>query len=53
MLDAACEEARAGRMPVPSYRLLHADARLSTDQIERLCTWTSAEADRLVGEVAP
>lgn len=53
MLDAACEEVREGRMPVPSYRLLHAEARLSDAQVDVLCTWTHAEAQRLANEVAP
>lgn len=52
-LDDACEEVRAGTMPLASYRFLHADARLTDGQIDAFCAWTSSEAARLAGEGTP
>lgn len=50
MLDEACEHVERGDMPLWPYRLLHADARLSATEVDALCAWTHAEADRLVLE---
>lgn len=50
MLDAACHQVRRGDMPLAAYRLLHRRARLTGDQVETLCAWTSQEATRLAGE---
>jgi hypothetical protein len=36
-----CEEVREGEMPIKAYSLLHRDARLSSQDIERLCEWTT------------
>jgi mono/diheme cytochrome c family protein len=47
-LDEACDQVRAGEMPLPPYRWLHPEARLSDADVDALCAWTSAEADRLV-----
>jgi hypothetical protein len=46
LLDDACKEARSGAMPLPSYLLLHGDARLSSSDVSALCEWTAAEAAR-------
>lgn len=52
-LDAACDEVRSHAMPLWQYRLLHRDARLSEAQIDIICVWTHAEAERLVNEAEP
>lgn len=46
LLDDACKLVRSGDMPLPSYRLLHREARLSASEIAALCEWTQAEARR-------
>lgn len=38
-LIEACEEMKAGQMPLKSYRLLHPEARLDSAEIERFCRW--------------
>jgi hypothetical protein len=48
LLDKVCKLATAGTMPLPRYRMLHADARLSSTDIAQLCEWSRAEETRLV-----
>jgi hypothetical protein len=48
LLDKACELATSGAMPLPRYRMIHRDARLSPADIARLCEWSRVEATRLV-----
>jgi hypothetical protein len=48
MLAAACEDARSRRMPRFPYSTLHHSARLRQDEIDRFCTWTQSEFDRLI-----
>ncbi len=48
LLDEVCIRAGARTMPLPQYRWLHPDARLSDAQIDALCAWTSREVDRLM-----
>ncbi len=40
-------EARSGRMPVKQYLLIHPQARLSDQEVERLYLWTKAERRRI------
>ncbi len=47
MLKAICKEAQGGTMPMPSYTLLHRDARLSGEEVKMLCDWARAESARL------
>jgi hypothetical protein len=51
MLEDACKEARRGDMPLPPYLLMHSEAKLSQQDVEALCAWTSAEAARLTTQV--
>lgn len=37
-MGEACEEARAGKMPLWQYTLLHPEARLGKDDLAALCT---------------
>jgi Haem-binding domain len=46
LLHGICGEAKRGTMPLPSYTLVHRDARLSPADIQTLCDWTTAERQR-------
>ncbi len=37
-MEEACEEVRAGKMPLRNYRVLHPEARLSSEDVERICS---------------
>jgi hypothetical protein len=43
-LSAICREVTGGHMPMPSYLLLHRDARLSSADVQALCGWTQTAA---------
>lgn len=47
MLEKMCDEVRESRMPLPSYLLLHGDARLVEADWKAVCDWSMDEADRL------
>lgn len=47
ILEKMCEEVTKGGMPLPSYVPLHPDARLTPDDVTKLCAWTEAERTRL------
>lgn len=46
-LGAMCDLIRRGRMPLPSYLLLHRDAALSPADVTTLCTWSDKMRDTL------
>lgn len=46
-LDEICEQAQEDLMPLPSYVLIHGDAKLSVEDKETLCGWTDAERAKL------
>lgn len=50
MLGLMCKEAQAGAMPMPSYTLLHRDARLSVEDVKTLCDWSRSESGRLASQ---
>ena len=50
MFHEICKEAQGGSMPMPSYTLVHCDARLSGDDVKTLCDWASAESERLAAQ---
>lgn len=52
MLDEACSEVRASKMPLPPYLVLHGEARLSAEDVQVLCAWAGAEAARLTAAQA-
>ncbi len=41
------ENVNDGEMPLPSYLLIHTDAKLSTEQKEKLVAWANAEIDSM------
>ena len=42
-----CDEVQKGKMPLKSYLLLHAGARLSAADVTAICAWTESEKQRL------
>ena len=48
-LEEACEQVRAGEMPLPSYLVVHRDAALTQSDIDLLCKW-SEEARAQTGQ---
>ncbi len=46
-LKAMCREVRKGDMPLTSYKLIHWNSWLSTDDVQRICEWSEAEQERL------
>lgn len=53
MFDEICEEVEKDAMPLPSYLILHGDARLSESQKRTLCDWTRAERERIKQQAMP
>jgi hypothetical protein len=45
-LEDMCIQAKAGKMPLPKYLILHPTARLSESEVDTLCKWTAAERTR-------
>jgi Haem-binding domain len=41
LLEGSCELARKGAMPLPSYLWMHRNARLSAEDVDAVCQWTS------------
>jgi hypothetical protein len=48
LLEDVCIMTRAREMPLPHYRWLHPETRLSDAQVEVLCAWTHDEVARLM-----
>lgn len=46
-LDTMCEQIQDRQMPLPSYLWIHWGAKMSDDDIKKVCDWTNAEAARL------
>jgi len=42
-----CDLIKRERMPIPSYLLLHRDAKLSAADVGALCTWSDKMRDTL------
>lgn len=45
-----CEVVEAGTMPLPSYGLIHKEARLSEEDKEAICVWSEEEALKVMRE---
>jgi|WetSurMetagenome_2_1015567.scaffolds.fasta_scaffold67390_2 hypothetical protein len=41
MIEAACDEVKAGDMPPWYYRLMHPEAKLTDKDVSTLCNWAS------------
>ena len=46
-LGGVCSQAKRGRMPLPSYLLIHRDAVLSPADVTTLCAWSEKMRDTL------
>ena len=47
LLGAMCSLSQRGRMPLPSYLIVHRDAKVSPDDVKTLCAWTEKMRDML------
>ena len=50
LLKDVCSEVKSGAMPLSSYTPLHPDAKLSPEDVTRLCGWSREESQRLSGQ---
>jgi len=46
-LGSICDLTKKGRMPLPSYLLIHRDAKLSAADVAALCAWSDKMRDTL------
>jgi hypothetical protein len=46
-LEEICEQVETKEMPLPSYLWIHRGARLSDDEIKKICDWTKSESAKL------
>src|SRR5215467_5352793 len=44
-LEEICDAVSDGSMPLPSYRLIHRNARLSNEDVSLICKWTETATD--------
>lgn len=49
-LEEACQETERKTMPLKSYRNIHADARLTDEQIAELCNWSTKLSEELLAK---
>lgn len=49
-LEDLVDEVNEGEMPLASYKLAHADARLTPDQRKQLADWADAVRERILAE---
>ena len=47
LLGGICSLTERGRMPLPSYLIIHRDARLSPADVKTLCAWSEKMRDML------
>ena len=47
LLGAMCNLTKRGRMPYPSYLVIHRDAKLSPAEVEAICAWSEKMRDTL------
>ena len=47
LLKDICNEVKSGEMPMSSYLPLHPEAKLSPDDVTKLCDWSREESQRL------
>lgn len=50
MLEEIKEEVEGGSMPLPIYKLMHGNARLSDEEKIKLSEWATAKTDEIFGE---
>jgi len=47
LLGGMCSLTKRGRMPLPSYLLIHRDAKLSAADVNAICVWSEKMRDTL------
>jgi hypothetical protein len=47
LLGGVCSLPKRGRMPLPSYLIIHRDAKLSPSDVTTLCAWSEKMRDTL------
>ena len=47
LLGGMCTLSKRGRMPLPSYLLIHRSARLSPSDVDAICAWSEKMRDTL------
>jgi hypothetical protein len=47
LLGSVCSLTKKGRMPLPSYLIIHRDAKLSPADVATLCAWSEKARDEL------
>jgi hypothetical protein len=47
LLGGVCSLTKRGRMPLPSYLLIHRDAKLAPSDVTTLCAWSEKMRDTL------
>jgi hypothetical protein len=52
VLDEIAEEVDQGKMPLPAYLRMHAEARLSDGDRARIVTWAGQERDRIIEKLS-
>ena len=52
-LATICKFSRQAKMPLPSYLLLHSEAKLTPDDIKQICDWTETQRLMLAREDGP
>jgi Haem-binding domain len=52
-LREICDEVSEGFMPIGQYLWLHGNAVLSKEDVQTLCDWTQAEAERIAAPQNP
>ena len=46
-LHEICTEVESGAMPLPSYLIMHRDAKMSPQDVQTLCAWAKIEEAKL------
>jgi hypothetical protein len=52
-LREVCDEVSESAMPIGQYLWLHGNAVLSKEDVQTLCDWTQAEAERIAAQQNP
>jgi hypothetical protein len=48
LMDSVCTQVKRRRMPLREYTWMHWGAKLSEDEVKRLCSWAGDTADQLM-----
>ncbi len=48
LMDSVCRQIKRHKMPLASYTWIHWDAKLTDDEIKKVCAWTDEAAEKLM-----